>query len=185
MSPRSPRGETRFEGAVPAPRSWSAEAPNLYTLVVTLKTPGGEESTSCRIGFRKIEIRDRNLLINGQRVMIKGVDYHDHDDTTGKAISRATMETDIRLMKQFNVNAVRTSHYPKDPYWYDLCDRYGVYVVDEANIESHAFYREVCRDLRYTNAFVERVRGMVGTRQEPRLCHFLVAGQRERLWPQP
>ena len=146
---------------MPAPRLWSAETPNLYTLVVTLKTPAGEETTATRLGFRKIEIRDRQLLINGQRVLIKGVNYHDHDDTTGKAISRATMENDIRLMKQFNVNAVRTSHYPKDPYWYDLCDRYGIYLVDEANIESHAFYHEICQDPRYTNAFVERVRGMV------------------------
>jgi len=100
-------------------------------------------------------------LINGKKVLIKGVNYHDHDDTHGKYISRELLEKDIRLMKQFNVNAVRTSHYPKDVYWYDLCDRYGIYLVDEANIESHAFYREMCRDLRYTNAFVERVRAMV------------------------
>ena len=159
--PGEPRTEVHFEQPVAAPKLWSAEAPNLYTLVVTLKTPQGEESTGCRIGFRKIEIRDRNLLINGQRVMIKGMNRHDHDDTTGKAVSREVMEADIRLMKQFNVNAVRTSHYPNDVYWLDLCDRYGIYVVDEANIESHAFYREICRDPRYTNAFVERVRAMV------------------------
>ena len=95
------------------------------------------------------------------------------------------MEADVRLMKQFNVNAVRTSHYPNDPYCYDLCDRYGIYVVDEANIESHAFYREICRDPRYTNAFVERVRRHGRARQEPSVRHLLVAGQRERLRPQP
>ncbi|MBI5305653.1 MAG: DUF4981 domain-containing protein [Chloroflexi bacterium] len=156
-----PRSEVTFEQPVRAPKLWSAEAPNLYTLVVTLKTPRGEESTACRIGFRKIEIRDRQLLINGKRVMIKGVNRHDHDDTTGKAVSRATMEADLRLMKQFNVNAVRTSHYPNDPYWLELCDRFGMYVVDEANIEAHAFYRETCRDPRYTNAYVTRVRAMV------------------------
>jgi len=162
--PPLPRTQVRFEQPVRAPRLWSAETPNLYTLVVTLKSPSpinGEESVACRIGFRKIEIRDRQLLINGKRVMIKGVNRHDHDDTTGKAISRETMEADIRLMKQFNVNAVRTSHYPNDPYWLDLCDRYGLYVVDEANIESHAFLRELCRDPRYTDAFIERVRNMV------------------------
>ncbi len=169
--PIFPRTEVRFEEPIRAPKLWSAEAPNLYTLVVTLKHPspagggneggGTEENTACRIGFRKIEIRDRSLLINGKRVMIKGVNRHEHDDTTGKALSRETMEADIKLMKQFNVNAVRTSHYPNDTYWLDLCDRYGLYVVDEANIESHAFYREVCRDPRYTNAFVERVRAMV------------------------
>ena len=156
-----PRTEINLEADVPAPKLWSAETPDLYTLVVTLRTVQGEESTRCTVGFRKIEIRERQLLINGRRVMIHGVNFHDHDDTTGKAISRALMETDIRLMKQFNVNAVRTSHYPKDPYWYDLCDRYGIYVIDEANIEAHAFYLELCRDPAYTDAFVERVRGMV------------------------
>src|SRR5258707_841046 len=143
------------------PKLWSAETPYLYTLVVTLKADGHEESVSCRVGFRKILIKDRELLINGKPVLIKGVNRHDHDDTTGKAISRELMETDIRLMKQFNVNAVRTSHYPNDPYWLDLCDRYGLYVIDEANIESHAFYYDVCRDPRYTRAFVERLQNMV------------------------
>jgi len=158
---RSPRMQVRFEKEVEAPLKWSAETPHLYTLVVTLRTPAGVESTALRVGFRKIEIRDRMLLINGKKVLIKGVNYHDHDDTHGKYISPDLLEQDIRLMKQFNVNAVRTSHYPKDVYWYDLCDRYGIYLVDEANIESHAFYREMCRDLRYTHAFVERVRAMV------------------------
>ena len=93
--------------------------------------------------------------------MIKGVNLHDHHDTAGKTVPREAMEADVRLMKQFNVNAVRTAHYPKDPYYYELFDRYGIYVVDEANIEAHAFYREMCRDPRYTNAFVERVAAMV------------------------
>ena len=99
--------------------------------------------------------------MNGKAVQIRGVNRHDHDDTRGRAVGRELMEADARLMKQFNVNAVRTSHYPNDPYWLDLCDRYGLYVVDEANIESHAFYDDVCHDSRYTNAFVERVRNMV------------------------
>ncbi len=160
--PASPHTELRAQGEVRRPKLWSAETPHLYTLVVTLVPPSGAaESYACRVGFRKIEIRQRQLLINGQRVMIKGVNRHDHDDTTGKAVSRAVMEKDIQLMKQFNINAVRTSHYPNDPYWLDLCDRYGLYVIDEANIEAHAFYHEVCRDPRYTAAFVERVRNMV------------------------
>ena len=155
------RTELYLEGIVPQPRLWSAETPYLYTLVVTLKTPDGEESARCTVGFRKIEIRDRQLLVNGARVMIKGVNLHDHHDTAGKTVPREAMEADVRLMKQFNVNAVRTAHYPKDPYYYELFDRYGIYVVDEANIEAHAFYREMCRDPRYTDAFVERVAAMV------------------------
>ena len=157
----APRTEVELSGTVQSPKLWTHETPNLYTIVTTLKGPGGNEINATRFGFRKIEIRDRMLLINGQRVRINGVNLHDHDDKAGKAISRELVETDIRLMKQFNVNAIRTSHYPKDVYFYDLCDRYGMYVVDEANIESHAFYREICRDMRYTNQFVERVRGMV------------------------
>ncbi len=159
--PRLPQGEVHFEQVVKKPKQWSAETPDRYTLVVTLKTPAGEESSRCPVGFRKIEIRDRSLLINGKRVLIKGMNLHDHDDVAGRAITRERMESDLKRMKQYNVNAIRTSHYPKDPLFYDLCDEYGFYVVDEANIESHAFFREVCRDPRYTHAFVERVQNMV------------------------
>ena len=156
-----PATELRLEQKIAGPKLWSAEEPNLYTVVVTLKTPQGEESTSCKMGFRRIEVRNRNLLINGQRVMIRGMNRHDHHDTLGKALTREVMELDIRTMKQHNVNAIRTSHYPNDPYLLDLCDRHGLYVCDEANIESHAYYDELCRDPRYTHAFVERVRNMV------------------------
>jgi len=155
------RGEFTAEATLRAPHLWSAETPYLYTLVVSLTTPHGEEHVPCSVGFRKIQIRDRQLLINHKRVLIKGVNRHEHDDMTGKAVSRASMEADLRLMKQFNINAVRCSHYPNDPYWLDLCDRYGLYVIDEANIEAHAFYHDLCRDPRYANAFVERVRNMV------------------------
>ncbi|MEP7285664.1 MAG: glycoside hydrolase family 2 TIM barrel-domain containing protein [Chloroflexota bacterium] len=159
--PTRTRNEIVLEQKVNTPKLWSAESPYLYTLVVTLKTPDGSESVSCKVGFRQIEIRDRKLLINGKAVMIKGVNHHDHDPVTGSAASRELMLQDVQLMKQFNVNAVRTSHYPKDPYFLDLCDQYGLYVIDEANIEAHAFYHDVCEDTRYTNAFVERVRNMV------------------------
>ncbi len=151
----------RFEGeldaTVRAPRRWSAEEPALYSLVLR----GEDETVSCRVGFRRVEVRDRRLLVNGKPVLIRGVNRHDHDDRRGRAVTRELMKSDALLMKRFNVNAVRTSHYPNDPYWLDLCDHYGLYVVDEANLESHAFYDELCRDLRYANAWVERVRNLV------------------------
>ncbi len=158
---RPARQEVTLKGDVPAPLLWSAETPHLYTLVVTVHGPAGPESSAVQIGFRSVVVRDRQLLVNGVPVMIKGVNRHDHSDTAGKAVSRELMETDIRLMKQFNINAVRASHYPNDPYWIELCDRYGMYLIDEANIESHAYYFDICRDPRYTHAFVDRVRNMI------------------------
>ena len=147
----------RLERPVRSPQGWSAEQPALYTLELR----AGGETISVRTGFRRVEVRDRQLLVNGEPVRICGVNRHDHDDVRGRALTRATMEADARLMKQFNVNAARASHYPNDPYWLDLCDRYGLYVVDEANAESHAYYDDLCRDPRYTGAFVERVQNMV------------------------
>ena len=161
-----PRGRTvlaeRLRGGeldqvVPRIRLWSAEDPALYTLIVE----SADDRVSCRVGFRSVEVRERQLLVNGRPILIRGVNRHDHDDARGRAVPRELMEADARLMKQFNVNAVRTSHYPNDPYWLELCDRWGLYVVDEANIESHAYYDDVCRDLRYAGAFVERVQNMV------------------------
>lgn len=151
-----------LEGTLPNALAWTAETPYLYTLVTTLEIEGKpSQSVSHQVGFRNIRIENRQLLINGQPVLIKGVNRHDHDPVTGKAVSREMMEADIKLMKQFNVNAVRTSHYPNDPYWLELCDQYGLYVIDEANIESHAFWRDLSKDIRYTAAFVERVQNMV------------------------
>ena len=147
----------RFEERLRSPRLWSAEEPWLYTLVLS----DGAETASCRVGFRSVEIRDGLLLVNGKAPLVRGVNRHDHDDRRGRVVSRESMERDARLMKQSNLNAVRTSHYPNDPYWLDLCDRYGLYVVDEANIESHAYYDEVCNDPRYGAAFLERTRNMV------------------------
>ena len=121
----------------------------------------GGESVAVRVGFRRIEIRDRRLLVNGKPILVCGVNRHEHDDVHGRVVSRAAMEHDIRLMKRFNINAVRTSHYPDDPYWLDLCDRYGLYVVDEANAESHDRYDELCRDPRYATAFLTRAQNMV------------------------
>jgi beta-galactosidase len=147
-----------LEEQVRSPRLWSAEAPHLYTLALT--TEDGER-VETRVGFRTVEIADGRLLVNGRAIHVHGVNRHDHHDTRGRAVPRETMDADICLMKQHNVNAVRCSHYPNDPYWLDLCDRYGLYVIDEANIESHAYYDEICDDPRYASAFLERVRDMV------------------------
>ena len=140
------------------PRAWSAEDPRLYTLVVSLIDRDGRalEHVSTRIGFRHIEIQGRELRVNGRPIMIRGVNRHDHHETRGKAVTREDMLEDVRLMKQFNINAVRTAHYPNDPYFYDLCDEYGLYVVDEANIECHAFLAQLGHDPRYAQAFLER-----------------------------
>ncbi len=121
------------------PHLWTAETPNLYPLVLLLKDPEGKvlEVLGTRIGFRKVEIKNGQLLLNGIPIYIKGVNRHEHDPVTGHVVSLKSMLQDIKLMKRFNINAVRTSHYPNDPRWYDLCDRYGIYLVDEANIESH------------------------------------------------
>ncbi len=158
-----PRIEAHFNFAVKNVLAWSAEIPNLYRLVVTLKDRAGKavESTSIRVGFRTVEVRDRMLLVNGKRVLIKGVNRHDHHDTKGKALDRATLRLDAVSMKRFNFNAVRTSHYPNDPYWLDLCDELGLYVIDEANVEAHAFYHQLGRDRRYAGAFLDRALRMV------------------------
>lgn len=123
---------------------WSGETPYLYTLVLTLRDKKGNtiESTSSRIGFRKVEIKDSQLMVNGKPVEIHGVNLHEHHQTAGHVVDRETMMDDIRTMKRHNINAVRTSHYPQSPLWYELCDRYGIYVVDEANVEAHGFGAE-------------------------------------------
>jgi beta-galactosidase len=135
------KGEGRIESTadVTNPLKWTAETPNLYIVLLTLKDADGKivEVERCNFGFRKIEIKDARLLLNGVPILLKGVDRHEHDPDTGRYVSRERMVQDIELMKRRNINCVRTSHYPNDPKWYDLCDRYGIYVVDEANIESH------------------------------------------------
>jgi beta-galactosidase len=160
---RGPLGRVTLQSPVAAPRLWSSEAPNLYTLVISLWSAAGElvEATSCRVGFRRVELGDRELLINGKPVLIRGMNRHEHDPVRGKAVTRESMLADIRLMKQFNVNAVRCSHYPNAEVWYDLCDAYGLYLVDEANIESHGFLFTLCHDPRYAGAFLDRAVRMV------------------------
>ncbi len=120
-------------------KQWSAEHPYLYSTIVEIYNGKKElqEVIKYKTGFRKVEIVNGNLLVNGKRILVKGVNRHEHDEVKGHVPNRQLMEKDIQMMKQFNINTVRTSHYPNDPYWYELCNKYGLYVVDEANIESH------------------------------------------------
>ncbi|MBI9033881.1 MAG: DUF4981 domain-containing protein [Bacteroidales bacterium] len=154
------RGDTvrklKFRKLIQNPELWSAENPNLYQLVLELKK-GNEslEFVSHQVGFRSSEVKNAQLLVNGQPILIKGVNRHEHDPITGHVISRESMELDIKLMKQFNINTVRTSHYPNDPYWYQLCDKYGLYVIDEANIESHGMGYHPDRTLGNNPSFKE------------------------------
>lgn len=128
-----------YEKFIPNPDKWSAENPRLYHLVITLRDQDGNimESTGCPVGFRSAEIKNGQFLVNGKAILFKGVNRHESDPLTGHVISRESMIQDIRLMKEANINTVRTCHYPNDPEWYALCDEYGLYVIDEANIESH------------------------------------------------
>lgn len=169
------------------PRLWSSEAPWLYRLEIGV-TPAGDgragdaslgegpskdgssaegggaarhDTYELYTGFRTVEVRDRKLLINGKAVLIRGVNRHEHDPERGKTLSRESMIADLKLLKRFNFNAVRTAHYPNCTEWYDLCDRYGIYLVDEANVEAHHYYNEVCRDPRYATAFLDRGLRMV------------------------
>jgi beta-galactosidase len=130
-----------LRGTVPGVRQWSAEAPNLYRLLLEFHDAKGAlvSSTSRMVGFRTVEVKDGEVRVNGKRVMFKGVNRHEHDPHTFHVMSEESMRKDIELMKQANVNAVRTSHYPNDPRWYALADEYGLYVMDEANIESHEY----------------------------------------------
>ncbi|MEJ6951462.1 beta-galactosidase, LacZ type [Natronospora cellulosivora (SeqCode)] len=121
------------------PLKWSAETPNLYTLVLILKDQSGNiiETESCKVGFRKFEILDKIMHINGKPIMFKGVNRHEFCCEKGRAVSYDDMLADIKLMKKYNINSVRTSHYPNHPLWYELCDEYGLYVIDEVNLETH------------------------------------------------
>lgn len=147
---------------VPAVAPWTAETPHLHDVTVTLLDDTGDEIdvVSLAVGFRRVEVRGHELLVNGRAPLIKGVNRHDHDPRRGKAVTPASIEADIVLMKQHNLNAVRTSHYPNDVHLYDVCDRLGMYVIDEANIETHAYLRSLTRDPRWSAGILERVMRM-------------------------
>ena len=136
-------GVAKYQLRVKNVRKWSAETPNLYTLVVSPIQNGGMylpyEIVQVKVGFRKVEIKNKQFLVNGQPVLLKGADRHEMDPDEGYNVSEQRMIQDIMMMKRMNINAVRTCHYPDDPRWYDLCDKYGLYVVAEANQESHGF----------------------------------------------
>ena len=161
-------GKNHFEldHALKGIQPWSAEHPNLYRLEIKLLNRKGKaaELLVNNIGFRTVEIKDGKLLVNGQYVLIKGVNRHEHDPYTGHVISRESMERDIAMMKQMNINTVRTCHYPDDPYWFELCDKYGLYVWDEANCESHAQGygdKSLAKDPQYRDMIWSRNRNML------------------------
>ena len=133
------QSNVQFSGAVPNVKKWTAETPELYTLLITLKDQQGQliEAVSSKVGFRKVEIRNSQFLVNGVPVYLKGVNVHDHDPATGHVIGKEMTLLDLQRMKEFNINAIRCSHYPKNDFFYRMCDQYGFYVIDEANIETH------------------------------------------------
>ncbi|NQU54920.1 MAG: beta-galactosidase, partial [Bacteroidetes bacterium] len=154
-----------FSQLINNPLKWTAETPNLYQLLISIKE-GNKilEVLKHNVGFRKVEIKNAQLLVNGKPILIKGVNRHEHDPDNGHVVSRESMLEDIRLMQENNINAVRTSHYPDDPEWYNLCDKYGIYLVDEANIESHGMGYEPDKALannpEWQPAFLNRTQRM-------------------------
>jgi beta-galactosidase len=157
----------RFSAEIIEPLKWTAETPNLYHTVISVLSPDNKilESLGAQTGFRRIEIKNGILLVNGKRILIKGVNRHEHDPLTGHVISKESMINDIRLMKKLNINAVRTCHYPNDPTWYKLCNQYGLYLIDEANIESHGMGYDPGKTLgnkpEWLQAHMERTMRMV------------------------
>ena len=147
------------------PLKWSAETSNLYKIVISLiDNEKAIETMTCNVGFRKVEIKDGVLLVNGKYIYVKGVNRHEHDPDTGHYVTRQSMIKDIMLMKQNNINTVRTSHYPNTPMWYDLCDEYGLYVIDEANIESHGMGYDdesLAKQPQWKDAHLDRIVNMV------------------------
>jgi beta-galactosidase/beta-glucuronidase len=160
-----PNGEVTLHLSQPvdAPRKWTDETPELYLMALAVKNAAGQvlEVVSCCVGFRKIEITDGRFCINGAPVYFKGVNRHELDPHTGHTISVDSMIRDIELMKRFNINAVRTCHYHDDPRWYDLCDRYGILLMDEANVETHGVWDRPSKDPLWRDAYVDRAARMV------------------------
>jgi beta-galactosidase len=157
-----PAGVVSWHLEIPGVAPWSAETPSLSQLRVFLRSPDGNvvEEATIRVGYRRVEIHGLDLLVNGQRVMLRGVNRHDFNQHTGRVVTRDEMRADLVQMKQFGINAVRTSHYPNDPAFLDLTDELGLYTIDEADIESHAFWGTLCDDPRYLEAWVSRVSRM-------------------------
>ncbi|MBQ7752113.1 MAG: DUF4981 domain-containing protein [Treponema sp.] len=169
--------QVRTKITVKNPKLWSSEKPNLYLVSVSLhESDGGKpgrhiESVCFTTGFKAVQIKGRELLINGKKVFIKGVNRHEHSEHNGKTLTTAEMVKDIHIMKSYNFNAVRTCHYPDDERWYELCNRYGLYILDEANIENHANYDVMARSDDWTNAYMQRIMRMV-RRDKNNVCIF-------------
>ncbi|MCL1909918.1 MAG: DUF4981 domain-containing protein, partial [Kiritimatiellaeota bacterium] len=157
------RAAARFALSVKAPKQWSAEMPNLYTLAMTLVDASGAEidCEKTRVGFRQIEIKNRQVLINGKRMVVRGVDRHEFHPVKGRALDAEDMRAEIVAMKRLNFNAVRTSHYPNDPRWYDLCDELGLYIVDETNLETHGVHGDLSLNPAWMAAYMARSQRMV------------------------
>lgn len=157
------KGFALMKAPVRGPRLWSAEDPYLYNLVLKLTDGNGKllEAQSTKLGFRSSELKNGELLINGKSVKLIGVNRHDHNQFNGKVVSRADMELDVQLLKQFNFNSVRCSHYPNDAYFLDLCDEYGIYVMDETNLETHGVGGYFSQLTEWNHSFMERAIRMV------------------------
>jgi len=158
------KADISLEQTVTNPLKWSAEHPNLYTLVLALKDASGNiiEYESCKVGFREFDVTNGTVLLNGKQILFKGVNRHEIHPTKGRVMEREDMLQDILIMKQHNINAVRTSHYPNHTIWYDLCDEYGIYVLDETNLETHGARDDVpASDPDWTAACIDRAKSMV------------------------
>ncbi len=158
--------EITLSGKVKNPLKWTHETPNLYKVAVSLKSKEGEttEVVSCNTGFREIEIKNREVLLNGKPILFKGVNKVEHHPELGKYVTREWLEKEVLIMKQHNINSIRTAHYPHDPYLYELCDRYGILVIDEANVESHGMRygpESLAKDPAWKKAHVQRCRSMI------------------------
>ena len=151
-----------MEQNITNPLKWTAETPDLYTLVLSLLDADANmvEARSCKIGFRDVRLDGKRMLVNGVPVKLNGVNRHDHSEFGGKYVTREEMERDIRMIKQYNFNSIRTSHYPNDPYILDLCDKYGLYVINESNLETHGAGGELSNDYRWAGAHLERITRM-------------------------
>jgi len=180
-----PGDATTSDTLVAAPRHWSAEDPYLYTLLITVHDRQGRvaEVVPQRVGFREVEIRDGELLLNGRHLVLHGVNRHDHDDHDGRAVGLARMERDVVLMKQHNINAVRTSHYPNDPRFYELCDRYGLFVLAETDLECHGFacvgdISRITDDPAWQDAYVDRIeRHVLAQRNHPSIVMWSLGNE--------
>lgn len=169
-----------LEQKVTSPALWTAETPDLYTLTLSLYDAEGGlvESRSSKIGFREVKIVGQQFLVNGVPIKLYGVNRHDHSEYGGKSVTREEMEADIRLMKQFNFNSIRTCHYPNDPYVYDLCDKYGLYVMDEANIETHGVGGQITNEPTWATSFLERgIRMVVRDRNHPSIVFWSLGNE--------